>query len=599
MNAINETSQFKREDEGAGFDPITLEIIKHELVSIPNQIDKNITRTAFSPLINEYKDYAVGIVDAQGRLISQSRGSLAIFVANALGTAVKDGLALFGADDLHHGDVVISNHGGTLGQHLNNVVMYTPVRMQGGEGEIDAFFCVLMHWLDVGGAIVGSCTSTTTTEIYQEGIQFRSVKLMERGVRQASMFRMIEYNTRFPEMLLGDVESQIAGCLMGRSMVTDVMEKYGRPSYHAAVDMLWTHAEARVRQAIAAAPDGEYEASSFLDDDGLNDAPVPIHVKVKIAGDNITVDFSGVSPQLQGPLNAGRNGGAVAAARIAVKYLFSAHEPVSEGDFRPLTVDIPDGKFLSAGPTAAIGSSGSMMPTVVDTILRALAPAFPERVAAAHHGTYGLHTFDGISPTTGAPFFHLDTCVGGWGATGAMDGYGPSRSNVHGDTSDVPIEMQEAFNPYWLESYEIRQDSGGPGFRRGGVGVVKTYRVSAPCRVNLKIDRTKCPPWGLVGGGEGLTGQVTINRTTGETLSVLKGEHWLHPGDQVVIYTAGGGGHGAAWKREVERVAADVHQGYVSPGAAEKNYGVAIDPDGSVNIARTSQLRKSMMKETT
>ena len=579
------------------FDPITLEIIKHELVSIPNQIDKNITRTAFSPLINEYKDYAVGIVDAQGQLISQSRGSLAIFVANALGTAVKDGLKLFGVDDIHHGDVVISNHGGTLGQHLNNVVMYTPVRTNDGAGEIQAFFCVLMHWLDVGGAIVGSCTSTTTTEIYQEGIQFRSVKLMERGIRQASMFRMIEYNTRFPEMLLGDVESQIAGCLMGRRMVLDVIEKYSIASYHSAVNMLWTHAEARVRAAIRAAPDGDYSASSFLDDDGLNDTPVPINVKVRIEGDSITIDFSGVSPQLQGPLNAGRNGGAVAAARIALKYLFSAHEPVSEGDFRPLRVEIPDGKFLSAGPTAAMGSSGSMMPTVVDTILRALAPAFPERVAAAHHGTYGLHTFDGISPTTGAPFFHLDTCVGGWGATGTTDGYGPSRSNVHGDTSDVPVEMQEAYNPYLLESYEIRQDSGGAGYRRGGVGVVKTYRVTAPCRVNLKIDRTKCPPWGLSMGGNGMAGNVKIQRTNGEILWVVKGEHWLELGDQLVIFTAGGGGHGSAWKRETDLVAADVEQGYVSIDAAEKHYCVAIATGGSINIALTSQLRKSMMKD--
>lgn len=575
-------------------DPITLEIIKHELVSIPNQVDKNITRTAFSPLINEYKDYAVGIVDAQGRLIAQSRGSLAIFVANALGTAVKDGLELYGVDGLRRGDVVISNHAGTLGQHLNNVVMYTPVRMgTEGEGEIEAFFCVLMHWLDVGGAIVGSCTSTTTTEIYQEGIQFRSVKLIDRGMRQDGMFRMIEHNTRFPEMLLGDVESQIAGCLMGHDMVTEVIGKYGRRSYHSAVDLMWSQAEARVRAAIAAAPDGEYEASSFLDDDGLGDEPVAIHTKVCITGDRLIIDFSGVSAQLKGPLNAGRQGGAVAAARIALKYLFSADEPVNEGDFRPLTVQIPDGTFLSAGPTAAMGSSGSMMPTVVDTILRALAPAFPERVAAAHHGTYGLHTFDGISPATGAPFFHLDTCVGGWGATAAMDGYGPSRSNVHGDTSDVPVEMQEAFNPYWLESYAIRQDSGGAGRRRGGLGVTKTYRVTAPCRLNLKIDRTKCPPWGLQGGAEGLPGQVCIERVGGERLHVLKGEYDLHSGDRVVIHTAGGGGHGTAHEREVEGVRADVEQGYVSVEAAERDYRVAVDAKGRVDAARTRQLRET------
>jgi N-methylhydantoinase B len=582
-------------DAAPDFDPVTLEIIKHDLVSIPNQIDKNITRTAFSPLINEYKDYAVGIVDAQGRLISQSRGSLGIFVANALGTAVKDGVAIYGLDNLHQGDVVISNHAGTLGQHLNNVVMYTPVRAKGETGEVTAFFCVLMHWIDVGGSMVGSCSSTTTTEIYQEGIQFRSVKLFDRGERRADMFRMIEYNTRFPEMLLGDVEAQIAGCFMGREMVTEIAEKYGVATYHAAVHSMWDHAEARTRAAIRAAPSGEYTAFSFLDNDGLYlDKTVPIGVRVVVAGDAIKVDFSGVSEQLPGPLNAGRNGGAVAAARIAIKYLFSPDDPVCEGDFRALEVDIPDGKFLSAGPTAAIGGSGNMIPTVVDTILRAMASAFPERVAAAHHGTYGVHAFHGISPATGAQFYHLDTCVGGWGATAAMDGYGPSRSNVHGDTSDVPVEMQEAFHPYLFESYAIREDSAGPGRFRGGVGVVKSYRITGPCRLNLKIDRTKCPPWGLAGGGEGKTADVEIRPVAGgDVKRVFKGDHALEAGDQVVIKTGGGGGYGPPQERDPERVRRDVESGYVTRAAAREHYRVEVRADGAVDMAVTDKLRQA------
>jgi len=576
-------------------DPITIEIIRHELVSIPNQVDKNITRTAFSPLINEYKDYAVGIVDKNGALISQSRGSLAIFVANALGTAVKDGLALFGEEQLKHGDVIISNHAGTLGQHLNNVVMYTPIRLDGGTGEIVGYFCVLMHWLDVGGSMVGSCVSTTTTEIFQEGIQFRTVKLIDGGTRRADVFRMIEYNTRFPEMLLGDVESQITGCLIGREMVIDLIEKYGVDSYHDAVEALWAYSERRVRAAIAAAPDGEYRAFSFLDDDGISTQTVPIGVSVKIEGDRITVDFSEVSDQLVGPMNAGRNGGAVAAARIAIKYLFSPDDPVNEGDFRALEVTIPDGKFLSAAPTAPIGGSGSMIPTVVDTILNALAPAFPDRVAAAHHGTYGVHSFHGISPLTGKQFFHLDTCVGGWGATSAMDGYGPSRSNVHGDTSDVPIEMQEAFNPYWLESYAIRADSAGPGKFRGGLGVIKTYRITAPCHVNLKIDRTKCPAWGLAGGGEGAISSVEMIALSGDVRRALKGDYALNEGDRVVISTAGGGGYGSAWERDIDAVLRDVRHGYVSAQAARERYGVVLDKSGSLDIDATQDLRKERL----
>ncbi len=546
-------------------DPITLEIIRNDLVAIPNQIDKNITRTAFSPLINEYKDYAVGIVDPEGRLISQSRGSLAIFVANALGTAVRDGVEMFGAADLKHGDVIISNHAGTLGQHLNNVVMYTPVRADAGKGRIVAFFCVLMHWIDVGGSMVGSCTSTTTTEIFQEGIQFRSVRLIEEGRRRADVFRMIEYNTRFPETLLGDVEAQISGCFMGRQMVSDIVGKYGDQVYDAAVERHWGQAERKARAAILAAPDGEYKAFSYLDNDGIfMDATVPIGISVRIAGDRITVDFSDISPQLAGPLNAGINGGAVAAARIAMKYLFNSEDPVNDGDFRALEVVIPPGKFLSASAGAAIGQSGNMIPTVVDTILRAMAAAFPQRAAAAHHGTYGTHAFHGRHPVTGAPFFHLDTCIGGWGASNGMDGFGPSRSNVHGDTSDVPVEMQEALFPYRIESYAIRADSAGAGRQRGGNGLAKRYRITAPCSVNLKFDRTKCAPWGIEGGGDGMPGSVEITGEAGDVRQVLKGNHALRTGDVVTVLTAGGGGYGPAHERAPADARRDIEYGYVS-----------------------------------
>ncbi|OGA56319.1 MAG: hypothetical protein A3G81_34100 [Betaproteobacteria bacterium RIFCSPLOWO2_12_FULL_65_14] len=580
----------------ADFDPITLEVIKQELVSIPNQIDKNITRTAFSSFISEYKDYAVGIVDPEGALISQSRGSLAIFVANALGTAVRDGLAIYGRDALHDGDVVISNHAGTLGQHLNNVVGYTPVRV-GPHGELVAFFCVLMHWIDIGGSMVGSCSSTTTTEIFQEGLQLRTVKLVEGGRRNQELLRVIEYNTRFPEMLLGDIEAQIGGCVLGRQMVADIAEKYGPRALHASVNAMWQHAESRVRAAIRGARSGEYRASSFLDNDGIDfTRTVPVDVRVVVDGDNITVDFSGVAEQGPGPLNAGRNGGAVAAARIAMKYLFSPEQAVNEGDFRPLAIEIPEGKFISARGTSALGSSGNMIPTVVDTILHALTDAFPERGAAAHHGTYGVHAIHGRSPLTGKPFYNLDTICGGWGASAVMDGYGPSRSNCHGDTANVPVEMQEAFCPYLFESYSLRTDSGGPGRFRGGLGVEKVYRITAPCRINLKIDRTKCPPWGVKGGKPGKTSDVEIRRATGGVERVLKGDHELRTGDRVVVRTAGGGGYGPPWRRDVQKVMDDLALGFVSREAARAEYGVAFGVDGSVDEAATQALRLAMSR---
>ncbi len=577
-----------------GFDPITLEVIAQELVAIPNQIDRNITRTAFSAFISEYKDYSVGIVDAEGALISQSRGSLAIFVANALGTAVRDGLAIYGADQIGEGDVIISNHAGTLGQHLNNVVMYTPVRV-GPERELVAFFCVLMHWLDIGGIMIGSCSSTTTSEIFQEGLHLRTVRLIEAGRRNTDMFRVIQYNTRFPEMLMGDIEAQIGGCQLGCRMVADIADRHGAATLRAAVRTMWGQSEAMVREALRNAPPGDYKASAFLDNDGIDlDTPVPINVTVRVREDALTVDLSDVAPQRPGPLNAGRNGGAVAAARIAVKYLFSPERAVNEGDFQALRVEIPDGTFISATGTAPLGSSGNMIPTVVDTILHALGQAFPERAAAAHHGTYGVHAFHGRHPETGLPFYNLDTICGGWGATAEADGYGPSRSNVHGDTANVPIEMQEAFCPYHFESYAMRPDSGGAGRYRGGLGVEKVYRVTAACRLNLKIDRTRCPPWGLHGGREGQVSDVLLERADGSVQRILKGDHPLQPGDRVRVKTAGGGGYGPPWERQPERVLDDIELGFVSIEAAQADYGVAVDAMGQLDLTATRILREAM-----
>jgi N-methylhydantoinase B len=558
-------------DDAITADPITVEIIRHAINAIPNLIDANIMRTAFSPLINEYKDFAVGIVDHEGRLISQSKAGIPVFIANSIGVAVRDGLELYGSEDLLSGDIVITNWAGTQGQHLNNVVMYTPIRI---DGELAGFMSVVMHWMDVGGIITGSCISNDTTDIYQEGIQFRTVKLRRAGQPVPEIYRMIRHNTRFPDMVIGDVESQAAGCLMGCAMVEEVIRRFGLPTFRLAVERIWDQAEKVCRAAIRAIPDGTYTAESFLDNDGRSlDQRIPVKVSIHVSGDAMVFDFSEIGDEVVGPLNAGRDGGATAAARIAAKYLLTPIEPANEGDFRAIRVDIPDGKFLSARPTAPMGGSGSTLPTVVDTIFKALAPALPARIAAAHHGTYAIHVFIGRDPTTGGFFQHVDTGIGGWGATCDRDGPGPYRSLVHGDTVDVPAEMQEGLYPLRLENYSLRPDSGGAGRHRGGLGIEKLYRVLAPCRVAITIERSLCAPWGLFGAEAGKTGFVEIRRPGHPPEIVLKGDVPLAPGDLVYVATAGGGGYGIPSERRSEDIEADVRAGYVTEAAAQQAYG--------------------------
>ncbi|MDP9084992.1 MAG: hydantoinase B/oxoprolinase family protein, partial [Pseudomonadota bacterium] len=573
-------------------DPIAKQIIRHQLIAVPNQIEKNIERTAFSPLVQEYKDYSVGFVDAEGRLVAQSRGSLPIFVANALGTAVREGLSLIGSDGMQAGDIVISNTAATLGQHLNNVAAYTPVRY---EGELVGFFAVLVHWIDLGGSVPGSCQSTTTTDIWQEGVQYPTIKLVEKGKRREELFRMIATNTRFPRLLMGDLEAQIGGCIMGHDLILDILHTHGRVAVDAAIADMWGDANAVVGRAIDAARAGTYTASSVLDDDGIRLSDrIPVGVSVTVGDGKVKIDLSGIGPQVEGPFNAGRNGGAVAASRIAYKYLLVPNSPVNEGDFVRLNVEIPEGTFLSARPDAPIGGSGAMIPTVVDTILMALGKAFPERRTAAHHGIYGVHSIYGKLPGSVERFSNLDTVTGGWGASATTDGPGPFRSMAHGDVPDIPAELQEAFYPYRLLAKGLRMDSGGPGKFRGGLGVEKIYTIQNPCNIIVKFDRTHCPPWGLEGGAPGATAHVEIHRADGSVEKLTKGDRELYPGDVIRVLSGGGGGFGNPLERPVGSVQNDLLQGYVSPEAARQIYGVVAGDDLHIDIQETMRLRSQM-----
>src|SRR6201990_3061728 len=242
----------------ATLDPITLEVIRHGLIAITNQIDANITRTAFSPYIYEYKDYAVGLVGADGSLVAQNTGGMPIFVADSVGMAVRDGLAIYGAERLHPGDVVLCNHAAVQGQHLNNTVMYTPIYAGPDRGTLIGFFAINVHWIEIGGI------QTNSTDIFMEGLQLRSIKLWSEGEPIEGVYRILENNTRLPVELMGDISAQLAGCLLGADQVVMLAEKYGVPTFLTAMNTMLDQAEAAARARILELPDGTYEHETFL-----------------------------------------------------------------------------------------------------------------------------------------------------------------------------------------------------------------------------------------------------------------------------------------------------------------------------------------------
>jgi len=562
-------------------DPVTIEVIRHGIVSITDQIDANITRTAFSPYIYEYKDYAVGMTDAEGRLIAQCNGGMPIFVADAVGSAVRDGLKIYGPERLFEGDVIVCNAPSVQGQHLNNTVMYTPIYAGPGRARLLGFFAINMHWIDIGGAAVGS-SSYSSTDIFMEGIQYRTIKIWSKGEKIDEVYRIIEDNTRFPQELMGDIEAQLGGCFLGRDLTRTLADKFGFDIFRAAVDTILDQCEAAIRARIRAIPDGTYEADSFLDNDGAGDTRVPIKVRVVVAGDEMTVDYSDISPEVAGCINSGYHGGGVTTARIAFMYLIAAGEPANEGTFRPLKLILPEGKIVSARPTSPMGMYGTPFPTIVDTFIKALEMALPARVTGAHFGTYSSVGFAGRR-ANGTFFQCHDSGHGGWGASAARDGDGPFRTMAHGDTRIIPMELQETLYPYRYEGLSLRQDSGGAGRFRGGMGFVKRYCILSPCILRTNLDRTLCAPWGVCGGGAGATGRVRVIREGANApFDANKTDDFeLRPGDVVLVETGGGGGYGSPSERPVADVVRDVRRGYVSRESALADYGVETLPDGT------------------
>ena len=403
-------------------------------------------------MIYEVRDFCCGLIDREARMISQNRGGLPIFLAD-LGIAVKDGIERYGLDGFAPGDVIIMNHGQVCGQHLNNIVIYAPCFH---DGKVVAFAASRAHWVDIGGMRVGF-GSVETTEIYQEGLQFRSLKIYEAGKRNETLWQVIHDNVRFPEAALGDLRAQIASCQLGIRRYGELVTRYGPATVERCIATIWDQTERAARAVIEKVPDGIYEAESFLDNDGRTlDKPLRIKVKVIIDGSRMVIDFSEMNDQVPGPTNSGFSGG-LAAARIAYKCLTQPHAPVNEGCFRPLELILPEGKLLNARAPAALGLWSIPLPTVIDTILKALAPALPDRIPAAHKGDMGGCSIGGFRPD-GRRFLLMNIFGGGWGGRPHEDGESASVSICQGDVRSAPVELQEIQYPFLIERFALRTE---------------------------------------------------------------------------------------------------------------------------------------------
>jgi N-methylhydantoinase B len=571
-------------------DTVTLEVIRNALPAVANEMAADLQRTSYNMMIYEVRDYCTALLDTKGELISQNVGGVSHFVAD-LGVLVTDGMARYGRDGFQPGDVIITNHQAVAGQHLNNVVVYMPYFYQ---GELLMFLMVRAHWIDVGGTSTGFGAGATVSDPWLEGLQLDQLKIYEAGKLNDTLYRVIKDNIRFPESSLGDMKSQMAACRLAGRRLDELFGKYGRDTMLAAISQIFDETEQKCRNVVAQLKDGTYEASASIDDDGvLKGEEVPIHVKVIVAGGDMTIDLSGCSPERKAAINSRTYAG----ARVAYKALTGPLDPVNEGSFRALKVIIPEGNIMMARFPAPMAGWSSIVPTVVDAIVRALAGAMPDRVPAGHHGLLGgAVVFFGTHPKTRRRFVVQSIEGGGWGGRPFEDGVSGTVSVCQGDVRNGSIEGIELKCPVVVESRELRQDSCGHGKFRGGLGIDMRVRNLVEGRWNFEMPRRgKCPPWGLWDGTPGEPGAYLLRRPGERNFTIMAGSHIpVAIGAQAIVRTGGGGGWGDPLQRDAALVAEDVAEGLISPAAARKVYGVAVRGNMSLDENATARLRERL-----
>jgi N-methylhydantoinase B len=577
------------ETKPTGADAITAEIVRNGVVAITDEMKTNLMRTAYNMIVYEALDFTVGLFDAKGNTISIGLG-LPMFI-RGLSDAIKAKLEFYGSDGIHPGDILLTNDSYIMGSHLNHMIFTVPIFW---EGEIVAFSSSMAHWQDIGGVLGGA-----TRDIYSEGLQLPIVKIYKEGQQDRELTDIICSNVRFPDLAMGDFRAQVASIKTGERRFLELLGRYGKDAVLGSIDRIYDQSERLARAGVSSIPDGVYEAESFMDDDGVSiGRHIPIHVKIIVDGEDMTIDLSGVSGQVGGFYNSGATAGR-SAAEVAFKCLTSPlWLPINQGSFRPLNVVLPPGRVISATKPAATRWWMTIPMTVVDTIFKAMALAVPDRTIAGHHADLVSANTYGTDPRNGRFFFGLiGPSGGGFGAKHNEDGMSATICINDGDTHNGPVEACEAKAPLIIRSYGLRQDSGGAGRQRGGLGIRRAIETQAPVTLNTRIERTQCAPWGLRGGMDALPNGITIHKAEGGTIRPDNGKllgMQLEPGDVYVVDSGGGGGFDDPLERPAEKVAEDVKLEYISAESALKNYGVVLDGEGNLDRRSTEALRDQM-----
>jgi N-methylhydantoinase B len=549
-------------------DPVTVELVKNALESIADEMALTMARTARSFVLKEAMDFSTALFDARGEMIAQ--GTCLPLHLGSMPVALRAVIRTFGPS-VAPGDLYVLNDPYEGGSHLPDVIMVKPVFV---DDTLAGYSSVMAHQTDIGGRVAGG-NACDSTEIYQEGLRIPPIKLYERGVPNEAVFRMIERNVRVPDKVLGDLRSEIAACTVGERGFLELIARYGQRELESHCTELLGYTEQFTRAEIARLPDGTYEFTDHLDDDGIDPTPIRIHVRIVVQGDEMTVDFAGTSGQVKGAINSVLSFSA-STAYACIRAVLDSAIPNNAGFFRPIRIVAPERTIVNPRSPAPVAARGLTAFRIADTVFGALAQIAPDKVPAC-----GVAADSGISIggyyADGTPFVFLEFLVGSWGGGPYRDGMDACTPMVI-NYANTPAEMIETEQPMAVERYAFLPDTGGPGTYRGGLAMVREWRfLGEEATLQVRSDRRKFGPYGLRGGQPGGRTQNALIQAHGETRELpSKFLLTIHRDDVFRLVLAGGGGFGDPFERDPERVLDDVRLGKVTVQHARDAYGVVI-----------------------
>ncbi|MGC1687708.1 MAG: hydantoinase B/oxoprolinase family protein [Candidatus Acidiferrales bacterium] len=545
----------------AKLDAITLEMLWNRIISVCNEQQVTLMRTAFSTIVRESQDLACGAFDTRGFMIAQSLTGTPGHI-NAMATGVKHFLNAYPASALKPGDVLITNDPWQTAGQINDLTVLTPAFR--GERLI-GYFASTCHAPDIGGRIL----SAEAHEVYEEGLRIPITKLFDRGEPNEELVKIIRANVRTPEETVGDLYAQVSSNAVGVRGLLNFMNEFGLDTIDPLADQIISRSERALRDAIRAVPNGQYENESWSD--GFEE-PIRIKVAVTVEDEDIFIDFTGSSPQSARGINVVLNY-THAYASFAIKAAISPEIPHNEGSFRPVHVTAPRGSILNCTEPAAVASRhliGHFLPSV---IFGALAKAMPGKLMAGGAEPVWITIWRGDAPASTDPFLFTLFQLGGAGARATKDGV--SATGFPSGVGGVPVEVIESLSPLIVHHRELRKDSGGAGKFRGGLGqrTEMGRRGDAPWSVSAMIDRVKFAGAGLDGGNAGALGEFIADEDARPQPKSLVP---LRPDSRVQLNLPGGGGYGNPFERDPASVLDDVAKGFVSLDCAARDYGVVV-----------------------